>query len=39
MRVPIENSEIRDGYARVVLPESNESGWVSLTDVATVPSR
>ena len=31
--------EIRDGYARVVLPESNESGWVSLADAATVPSR
>ena len=31
--------EIRDGYARVLLPESEESGWVSLADAALVPSR
>jgi len=31
--------EVRDGFARVTLPESDESGWVSLADAAVVPSR
>lgn len=31
--------EVREGYARVLLPESGESGWVSLADAAIVPSR
>lgn len=31
--------EVRDGFARVVLPESDETGWVSLADAALVPTR
>lgn len=35
----LEVHEVRNGFARVTLPESEESGWVSLADAAIVPSR
>lgn len=31
--------ELRDGYARVTLPDTNDSGWISLNDGVLVPTR